>query len=287
MTGGNKEDCLLKMIEMVNGMAKLDFSHRMDVELSNKPEHILAHGLNMLSEELEHNVIQRAALEEINKNLESYSYTLAHDIRSPLNNASNLLAFIEEDMKKTESKELFEYVMLLKEIIERTKNMVNGILEYSKSGARTDYMEAINLNNVCGQLAKDYVISKNVEIITTTTLPTIQYNPTAILQIFSNLIHNAVKFNDKEKCLIRIHAEEQEHEHVISIQDNGPGIAKESLPKIFDLFVHGNKINSDSSGIGLAVVKKIILENNGHIWATSEENHGATFFFTIPKIRTY
>ena len=114
-------------------------------------------------------------------------------------------------------------------------------------------------------------------------MPVIKYHETALTQIINNLIDNAVKYNDKEICQIEVQCAYQNDQYVISVADNGPGVLPEYREKIFDLFENLNTEKENSTGIGLATIKKIVTDTNGRIWVESSENQGARFVFTIKK----
>ncbi|WP_200977209.1 ATP-binding protein [Echinicola sp. 20G] len=279
----DKEEILNEMVEMISAMARLDFSRRLDIEITNEPINLIAFGLNMLSEELENNIVIRSNLEEINSNLEKFSYTVAHDIKSPLNSSKGIISLIEDEVKQYNNQELNEYIEILKSINDRTRSMIKGILKYSKSNATNITMTAIDLNEICTKLAREYILKKEIRFSIEADMPKLVYNESALIQILSNLISNAIKFNDKEVCEISIFCKERAFDYMICVQDNGPGIGKQNMKSIFDLFENLQSINEESTGIGLSIVKKIIMEMNGEIWVESSLGEGSKFFFTIQK----
>ncbi|MBI3521027.1 MAG: HAMP domain-containing histidine kinase [Bacteroidetes bacterium] len=274
---------LQRVIEMISSMASLDFSERLDTEITNDPIDVISYGLNMLSEELEHNVVKKSKLEEINMNLEKFSYTVAHDLKSPLNTISALISLIEMENEKIVNSKIQEYIHLIKETNDRSRNMVNGILEYSRLNFRNVSMQKIDFGELCSKIAKEYSINKRVIISIDTPMPEVYYDETALTQVLNNLLSNAIKHNDKDLCKIGISAIDKENHYEIRISDNGPGILDEQKNKIFNLFENQNSRNSNSTGIGLAIVKRIINETYGSIEVESDENKGATFIFTIQK----
>lgn len=281
------ENRVVEMVDMVHALASFDFTFKLDTPASDAPSDLLAYGLNMLSEEVEKTVNKIDELEEINHNLENYSYTLAHDIKSPLNKAQGIIDLMEDEIEGQDMPVLAEYLSLLKTINESTREMVQGILEYSKITANKRKAEEINLHVLCSQILPELHGHGNIKTEFEFESPVVHYNPTALKQVLSNLMNNAIKFNDKNECQITIRSVEREHDHLISVSDNGPGIPEQLKPNIFNLFFHFNQgKKASSSGLGLAIIKKIILENNGRIWADSQEGRGTTFYFTIKKAIT-
>lgn len=274
---------LEELIDMIGSMARLDFSKRLEVEVTNHPVDVMAHGLNMLSEELEYNVVKKSMLEEVNHNLERFAFTVAHDMKSPLSSAFTLITLIEMELEGVENNTLKEYFKLLQQINERTLNMVNGILEYSRTNFNNIVITEVDLTKICADIAKEYSINKNVVINFDSNMPKVQYNEFALTQIFSNLVSNAVKHNDKDVCQLDIKCADKDSFYEVSVTDNGPGIKDNDREKIFELFENLKTDKTTSHGVGLSIVKKLITQANGSIWVKSEDKKGSSFIFTIEK----
>ncbi|GAB3663228.1 hypothetical protein GCM10028791_38550 [Echinicola sediminis] len=284
MKDQNQEiETLGKIVEMINSMAKKDFSNRLRIEVSDEPINLIAYGLNMLSEELETNLVQKSLLKEINDNLEKFTLTVAHEIKSPLNSSSGLISLIEDEIQYYENPELKKYLEILKQINERTRKMVNEILAYSKTHLDWAKLDHLNLSEVSANLAKEYAFDNRIKIHFNEHMPTIIYNESALLQLMGNLISNAVKYNDKALCEIFIECEEKERHYVVSVSDNGPGINNENKVEIFNLYENFQSHREDSTGIGLAIIKKIVNQLKGEIWVESNPGNGSKFNFTILK----
>lgn len=278
-----EEKRINELIEMIGAMASLNFSKRLETAITDNPIDVVAFGLNMLSEELEANVVNKSMLEETNLNLERFCFTVAHDIKSPLSSAYSLITLIENELENVENKALKQYVALLKTINEQTRNMVNGILDYSRTNFNNVQIEEIDLHNVCSQIAQEYSVNNAVIINYPPQMPTVQYNSVALKQILGNLINNAIKHNDKPVCELEIQCADRDSFFEVSIADNGPGIPKKDRNKIFDLFESIKTPQEDSYGIGLSIVKKLVTQANGVVWVDDNVQHGAKFVFTITK----
>jgi len=273
-------DAVLSMLESI---ASLDFTRKL--KLSKRADKIdaVAAGLNMLSEELQSNVVKRSKLEEINANLERFASIAAHDMKSPLIIIFGLITLIENELGENANKQISQYLKLLKETNERTKRLINGILDYSRISFANMEMQELNLGKICREAAAQYSSKKQVVITVDEKLPIVNHYEIALTQIFSNLLSNAVKYNDKTTCKIEISCIEKLDYYELSVADNGPGIAEKKREKIFDLFENLRTEKDDSAGIGLATVKKMITETNGRIWVEPSKNQGAMFVFTINK----
>jgi len=130
----------------------------------------------------------------------------------------------------------------------------------------------------------DAVESSKAEIIRD-TLPKVMADSIQMVQLFQNLIGNAIKSHGEDKPRIHISSKQMEREWVFSVRDNGIGIPREQTEKIFEIFQRLNKDKYPGSGIGLAICKKIVERHGGRIWVESEPGKGATFYFTIPVMK--
>lgn len=226
----------------------------------------------------------QSKLEQVNKNLEEFAHTLSHDLKAPLNNAKGLITLLENILKHEENAEIEQYLDLLKQTNEKMRTLIDGILNYSKAISSEKSLEKINLNDIISELTKTVASNGKVKVNINKKLPIVHYNPIKLKQVLENLFSNAIKFNDKEVCIIDVECTTDSYFHNISIKDNGPGIGTEYQNKIFEMF---NKVNTnskiDSSGIGLATTKKIIQEAGGNIWVESQVGYGSKFIFTIGK----
>jgi len=283
INGKLEKERLNQIIDMISSMAKLDFSMKLSTEISNDPIDVISHGLNMLSEELEFNVVKRAELNEVNSKLEKYSYTVAHDLKAPFHSINGLLSLIEIENEKHLNENITNYINLLKDINFRCTSLINDILEYSKIDFKKLEMKEIDLLSFCNDISKQFLLNNNVSIYIDEKLPKVYHDETVLSQIFTNLISNAIKHNDKELCEIMILFADKDEHYEITVSDNGPGIPNERKESIFNLFENQDSSLENSSGVGLAIVKRIVTETNGKIWVESNLNESSNFIFTIPK----
>jgi len=284
MPEGDQNIRLNDILDMIGRLAALDFSKLLPVSDKYDRMDAIALGLNMLSEELNANVVEKAKLDEVNSKLEKFAYTTAHDLKSPLNAIEGLLRLLEESIEDNDINETKLYISTLNTAVVQMRELVEDILIYSKADAQEVKQEKINLNVVFEDIVKVESVSNNATIRKETTLPMVYFSRSAIYQIFRNLVSNAIKHCDKENCEIVIRAKEKDDHHQVMISDNGPGIAPENQEVIFELF---NKIDTssqaDSHGIGLATVKSLLEAHGERIWVESDLGKGATFYFTLTK----
>lgn len=217
-----------------------------------------------------------------NKDLESFAYVVSHDLKRPLRNIHTLTDWLTEDTANLNDG-VTNNLQLIKEQVTQMDLLVDGILDYSLQMKASENHKIVEVQKLVERLVAVNSI-KNCDITIEKGLPNVNYNEPQLLQVFQNLVQNAIKYNDKDKTCISISCKENNSHYVFSVSDNGPGINERYHDKIFKLF---QRLESDpkegSIGIGLALVKKIIEKNGGEIWLKSKLEEGATFFFSILK----
>lgn len=231
--------------------------------------------------ELEH---YRQKLEKTNKNLNHFASVAAHDMKSPLNSGIELVYLIEYVLNDKENKKIAKYIKLLKNINYEAKDLINGILEYSKDSFSTMELTRIDLGTLIAKIKNKHKSINKIVINIGKSMPVVNHYETALTQVINNLMDNAIKYNDKEICEIYWECVDKNDHYEVTISDNGPGIAKSDRERVFDLFENLKSKKKNSTGIGLATVKKIITETNGRIWVESSSNGGAKFIFTLDKL---
>lgn len=277
---------LEEILQMIGAMAALDFSIKLPVRLkTDNPLDAISYGLNMLSEELKDNVIEKEKLKDINLRLEEFAYTASHDLKSPLHSIQGLVQLIRLEMEGPGNThpQLLNLLEVLETLVYKMHGMIDGILEYSRLDGQMFPKENLDLGKIMMEELKLHE-GERVQIKTVSHLPVIRYNRIAFFQIMDNLVTNAIKFCDKTICEINIWVTDGGPFYILSVSDNGPGIPSQNQQRIFELFMRLRENDGPSgSGIGLATVRKLVQQLGGQIWVTSDPGNGSTFSFTIPK----
>jgi light-regulated signal transduction histidine kinase (bacteriophytochrome) len=163
---------------------------------------------------------------------------------------------------------------------------IDGILRYSEIGQITDEHIDVDINVLLAEIIVDISVPAKVEIIVQQELPTIRCERLRIKQVFQNLLSNAIRYTDKPKGQIKVGCTEEDGFWKFSVTDNGCGIKEQYFEKIFEIFqTLSSRDKTESTGIGLTIVKKIIELYEGKVWVTSKLGEGSTFFFTLPQNR--
>jgi PAS domain S-box-containing protein len=224
-------------------------------------------------------------LEKINKELDQFAYIVSHDLKAPLRAINNLSIWIEEDLEGKMEPDTRKNFDMLRGRTHRMESLINGILQYSRAGRVKSENIPIDVNAFVKDIIHNLSPPELFKVLVDENLPVIQGEKLAIDQVFSNFISNAIKYNTNEKPEIKVFYEDLGSMHKFGVSDNGPGIAPEFFSKIFVIFqtLQARDV-IESTGVGLAIVKKIVEEKGGQVWLESELNKGTTFYFTLPKI---
>ncbi|MFN8576091.1 MAG: ATP-binding protein [Candidatus Sericytochromatia bacterium] len=229
---------------------------------------------------------QQSLLENSNKELESFAHTVSHDLKTPLRAISSYSQLLSRRYKDKLDEQANEYIKNINDGCNNMKLLIEDVLSYSKVNNIQNQDQETNLNIVLSNVIQnmDYIIKENNVRIIYDTLPIIKVKPTYMFQIFMNLFSNAIKFQKKTtQPIINISVEKVDNEWIFSVSDNGIGIEKENINKLFKLFSRLHKEDEiEGSGIGLSNCKKIVELYGGKIWVESEFGQGSTFYFTFP-----
>jgi signal transduction histidine kinase len=229
----------------------------------------------------------RALLREINsanEELKSFAYVVSHDLKAPLRAISSLADWISTDYADKFNEEGKEQMRLLISRVHRMDGLINGILLYSRVGRVKESIVAVDTHKLVQDVINSLAPPSGMKITIEDTLPTVMTEPTRIQQVFLNLLSNAIKYMDKPEGRIRIACSADGKQWKFSVADNGPGIRQQHFEKIFQLFqTLAPRDRVESTGVGLALVKKIVEMYGGHIWLESTVGEGSTFYFTLPR----
>ncbi|NRF67729.1 response regulator [Aquincola sp. S2] len=227
-----------------------------------------------------------AALRRSNAELEQLAYVASHDMQEPLRMVASYLQLVAQRYGDRLDADGHEFIGYAVDGAKRMQAMINDLLTLSRVSTKarpfapTDCAKCVSTARIQLQVA----IAESGATITTDTLPIVQGDPTQLLQLFQNLIANAIKFRGELAPQVHVGAQATEEGWHFSVSDNGIGIAPEHFERIFVLFqrLHGRN-QYPGTGIGLALCKRIVERHGGHIWVESAPGRGSTFRFTLPR----
>jgi PAS domain S-box-containing protein len=243
-----------------------------------------------------HDVTERKRLEEerekwtaelarSNAELEQFAYIASHDIQEPLRMVSSFTQLLAKRYKDRLDKDADEFIAYIIDGTTRMQRMIEDLLAYSRVGTRGKSFEPTDLEDILNQAVTNLkvVIEENKAVATHDPLPTVMADSSQMVQLFQNLISNAIKFRGEEPPRIHISAQRKGDDWVFSVEDNGIGISPEFMGHLFQIFQREHAANKyPGTGIGLAICKRIVERHGGRIWAESVHGRGSIFYFTIP-----
>jgi light-regulated signal transduction histidine kinase (bacteriophytochrome) len=223
-------------------------------------------------------------LEKANKELDKFAYVVSHDLKAPLRAISNLTTWIEEDMGDKLTDDSRQHFNMVKGRVVRMEGLINGILDYSRADRVKAPSAPVDVEVLVNEVIELLVQDDRVQTEIIKPLPVIKTERLKLQQVFTNIISNAIKHNDKDKTKIKISCVELKDHFQFSIEDNGPGIDERFHDKVFVIFQTLQARDTfDSTGVGLAIVKKIIDEMGCSIHIESEVGKFTRFVFNWPK----
>lgn len=225
-----------------------------------------------------------AALEKSNQDLDQFAYVTSHDLRAPLRGIANLSQWMEEDLGDRLTEKSREYLQLLRGRVRRLEDLIQGVLDYSRAGRVSDAPTVVHVGALVRECIELISPPHGARIEIAPNLPTLCTTRVPLQQVFMNLIANAFKYNPKPNPLVHVGAEPVADGWEFYVRDDGPGIAPRYHAQIWGLFqtLH-SRDRVESTGMGLAIVRKIVEAHGGRAWIDSEEGKGSTFRFTWPK----
>lgn len=231
--------------------------------------------------------LQRKRLEDINKELDDFTYMVSHDLKEPLRSIDAFTKFVIEDYQDKIDDTGRMYLERIRANVSRMQELIEDLLELSRIERGQYLLERVNITDIVNDvlLRLEYLIKERNAIIKINgNLPTIFCDKVRIAEVLFNLISNAIKFNDKKTPVVEIGCKKNSRFYEFYVKDNGPGIDEKYHKKIFEIFqrVSPDK-EKEGTGIGLTIVKRIIDMQNGNIRIESRQNKGTIFYFTIPK----
>ncbi len=224
------------------------------------------------------------ALEQSNRELDQFAYVASHDLRAPLRGIANLARFLEEDLADRLDDPAREQMRLLQARVARMDALITGILAYSRAGRVDLEAEPVDVRMLVEDLVSVLGPQNGTQVVIDPELPAIVAPRVPLEQVFQNLLSNAFKYVDHQEGRVEITARELEDRWEFTVADNGPGIAPEFQEQVWEIFrtLH-SRDEVEGTGIGLAVVRKIVESAGGAVRLQSAEGAGARFSFEWPK----
>lgn len=250
-------------------------------ELKKAESHIIEMNLG-----LEQKVSERTAqLESVNKELEAFTYSVSHDLRTPLRIINSYTDILVRDITSGMNDEGTRVLGAIRNNVKRMSKLIDDLLKLSRLGRKNVTVEKVDMNRLVKSILDEQLFSKIEpgQLDVADLLPA-HCDPALLTQVWINLISNAVKYSGKVANIrITIGSYKTDMELVYSIKDNGVGFDMAYADKLFGVFQRLHKsVDFEGTGIGLALVQRIILKHGGKVWAEAAVNEGATFYFSLP-----
>jgi PAS domain S-box-containing protein len=224
-------------------------------------------------------------LEKSNERLEQFAYAASHDLQEPLRMVTTYLQLIERRYADELDEDAEEFIAFAIDGADRMRDMIEGLLEYSRIEKRGDPFESVDLDVVLADVRQDLQmrIEESGAEITAESLPRVEGDPGQLRQVFQNLLSNAIEYSDDDPPRVDISAVRNGSEAIVSVTDEGIGIEPDDRERVFEVFqsLHAQDEYS-GAGIGLALCKRIVERHGGDIWVESEPGEGATFSLVLP-----
>jgi signal transduction histidine kinase len=232
---------------------------------------------------------REAVLEQLrraNEDLSDFAHVVSHDLKSPLHTINGMIDWLLEDYGDQLDEEGHEKLAIVQRRTHRMGDLIQGILQYSRMGRMELKLEEVDVPAVISEVAEIVGPPDGIRIRTEGTLPAVVYDPTQLHQVFQNLIGNAVKYMGSDEGTVTVSSRMHDGLVEFCVADTGRGIAEKDREKVFKMLQSlRSEKDEKSSGIGLAVVKKIVERNGGSIRLESEPGEGSRFYFTVPVNR--
>jgi signal transduction histidine kinase len=248
-----------------------------------------------LNAELRENVARRMQVEEAlkkytfdletsNRELQHFAYIASHDLQEPLRMVSSYLQLIDSRYKGRLDRDADEFIGYAVDGALRMKGMIEGLLAYTRVQTRAEPPQSIDAGQALDETLNNLRLSieESGAAVTHDLLPTVSGDRTQLIQLFQNLIANALKFRGEARPVIHVSAEQRNGEGLFAVRDNGIGFDAKYADRLFRMFQRLHGKDYPGSGIGLALCKRIVERHGGRIWAESEPGGGSTFYFTLP-----
>jgi len=230
-----------------------------------------------------------AELQAANQDLESFSYSVSHDLRAPLRAVQGVLQIVLEDLGEKLPTEARQNLDIVCKESRRMGQLIDDLLAFSRLGRLALHPVELDLGQLYQEVKEELVAregDRRIEWIES-ALPKAEADPAFLRQVFINILGNALKYSRKRECTrIEVSGRIEGAEAIVSISDNGAGFDMKYAEKLFGVFqrLHSDR-EFEGTGVGLALVQRILQRHGGRVWAQSEEGSGATFHFALPLVQ--
>lgn len=241
-----------------------------------------------LNEELEQRVVKRTEeLALANKELESFTYSVSHDLRAPLRHINGFAQMLEQEFASTLTPEVQRLLSRIRFGARNMGQLVDDLLRLARVGRQELNYQPCALNDVVAQVLRDLKAETETRRIEwqVGNLPIVHCDVGLIRQVFANLIANAIKYTrTRAVAIIEIGSRAEMTDHVVYVRDNGVGFDMKYVEKLFGVFQRLHRVEDfEGTGVGLAIVQRIVHKHGGRIWAEGEQEKGACFSFLLPR----
>jgi PAS domain S-box-containing protein len=242
--------------------------------------------IRRLNEELERRVAERTAqLEAANTELEAFSYSISHDLRAPLRAVDGFARILEDGYSSVVPQDAAHYLAIIRENARHMGDLIDGLLQFSRLSRQPVNRQRVDMAQIVAQVLESFqpeLQGRSIQFVIG-PLPDCQGDPLLLRQVWLNLIGNAVKFTSRrEAALIQIGSMRKDRENIYFIRDNGIGFDVKYADKLFGVFQRLHHTDDfEGTGVGLAIIQRIIHRHGGRIWAEAKPDAGATFYFAL------
>jgi light-regulated signal transduction histidine kinase (bacteriophytochrome) len=283
-------------LRMFGTMIDITEQKRMEMELAGYREHLEEQVKERTAEleERQEQIIKlnqdlrnrAAALEAANKELDAFVYSVSHDLRAPVRHIDGFMDLLRKRAGEALDEQSRQYMGTISDAADRMGRLIDNLLAFSRTGRQSMSLKQVDL----GLLVRDVVRELEPEaagrniVWRIGDLPAVKGDASMLRIVLSNLISNAVKFTrSNNQARIEVGCQSREEERIIFVRDNGVGFDPAYVGKLFGVFkrLH-HKDEFEGTGVGLAIVQRIIIRHGGRTWAEAQVGHGATFYFSLP-----
>jgi signal transduction histidine kinase len=280
---------LLRLKEAALRLGKGEWDYRVPTESTDELGS-LAREFNHMADVLSENEArlreQTRLLLDSNQQLEAFSYSVSHDLRAPLRSVDGFSRILLEDYSNKLDDDGKRYITIVRDGAQQMGKLIDDLLAFSRISRQSISTQEINVEKLVNEIAesaKKEEENRNIEI-EIGSLPTCHADSSLVRQVFQNLLSNAIKYTrNREIAYIEVGAKMVDGDTVYYVRDNGAGFDMKYADKLFGVFQRLHRADEfEGTGVGLAIVRRIINRHSGRIWADAEVDKGATFFFTLP-----